>query len=1094
MPGIITNVRTTSGQDKYIVQTTGPDGVRQEILSKDEIEARGGRVPEQQEQANIAHQIGVTQGREASKEYVETKAAEKLGLTREELTKPITGNINEQLKEAARRLGMSEQAFVETYQKWQSNPNAAEFANISPYISRWFEKAEPYAQPQVAVSVAYDRINKAAKENPKVIKTQVIDGKQVNVINIEEAVKSGLSLATLKAAGRADVPTLVKKTSSDPGTIYQGGFRVSGKEYAEAKKALKNTKANIETPSKAEKYYIRGTIAGDIVTFVESGSNQGKLVNVSKEVYDQYQNWDAQQKSSVAARKYLEDKGLASITGGIYQTDLVAALEKNVPENLLINAGYTKATINQAKSSLESYRLEVAGLEQLKKDLAPFTDENGNVYLEMAIASGISTDRLKSAFKEDDIKKASDAVKASRDTGVALAGEKDYYYNGRVISPKERQRIIDNYETKRDALLRDGKAFGSEWQALGEHPANAMTVSPAVGRRMMISAAEWVFPAAKALKPEYKISDVSGMEWGIGAANVALFAAPYIAAPLKGVGAAINVTKAGTPILGSTTAYKMGVAAIQAGAGAVYTADTVEGIINKRLKGANLVFAILIDTAILAVAISSGVGALKSIKAPKQGAFKFDFSAKAKTMTGSDKVAAAFDDIQAAIARKDPLQLKAAAKRLELAAGELPKQLDGGYLAKRARLMAANADDYIRLAKDKPANPEIYKSGIDANKQHLDLLEKQLKNTKNPATRQAIEKAIKDTRKVIVETKEKPVAITEDIRTFDSKNLPEVKRSTALTKAAREKVSKSTESIKVGKKAIPVKEFATKSARQVVEKYKVSPAVLVWAVSRLPINVKEILAISNPEIIAYPATVELETPVTVVSPYDEPAIKDAPSIRSQPLTETATALDLKTQTVTKTESIIETKPEPGPTPKPEPAQEPVKFTTLAPTKTDTPTKTTPPNKNTPRMLGGRKEGSDWTREEAESAIAWKDGFNIIAIKYPYRRGIDEASFNENNIPPGLTVLKNYKGAGSQQASVKVKGKFPKKRTVDVGNQDVIITRKGNNRVTLQHRYGPNTRSQNTIKRGQNISTRRGKVYHTRAGGGTILSRKPFRGY
>lgn len=145
--------------------------------------------------------------------------------------------------------------------------------------------------------------------------------------------------------------------------------------------------------------------------------------------------------------------------------------------------------------------------------------------------------------------------------------------------------------------------------------------------------------------------------------------------------------------------------------------------------------------------------------------------------------------------------------------------------------------------------------------------------------------------------------------------------------------------------------------------------------------------------------------------------------------------------------------------------------------------------------GGKEE--EWTPEEIKSAIAWRDGFVVHAIKSPYRRGIDEQSYHIDKAPKGLAIT-NLRGSGSQQASARVTGRFPSRLTVDVGNQDLVITRGPHNRVRMSfHRDIRHTRSQTTIKRGgfgHNISKRHGRIFHTKMAGGTVMSRRPMRGF
>ena len=147
-----------------------------------------------------------------------------------------------------------------------------------------------------------------------------------------------------------------------------------------------------------------------------------------------------------------------------------------------------------------------------------------------------------------------------------------------------------------------------------------------------------------------------------------------------------------------------------------------------------------------------------------------------------------------------------------------------------------------------------------------------------------------------------------------------------------------------------------------------------------------------------------------------------------------------------------------------------------------------------KLSGGEVEEEEWTPEEIKSAIAWKAGIIVHALKYPYRRGIDERSYHIDKAPPGLNVM-NLKGKGSQQASVRVIGPIPKRLTVDVGFEDVIIS-KGNRRgVQLRHyKDKRNSTSQLTIKRARTISKKKGRIYSTSTSGGKILSRRPLGGY
>lgn len=147
-------------------------------------------------------------------------------------------------------------------------------------------------------------------------------------------------------------------------------------------------------------------------------------------------------------------------------------------------------------------------------------------------------------------------------------------------------------------------------------------------------------------------------------------------------------------------------------------------------------------------------------------------------------------------------------------------------------------------------------------------------------------------------------------------------------------------------------------------------------------------------------------------------------------------------------------------------------------------------------LTGGKKSAEWDEEDIASAIAWKSGVVVHAIRSPYRRGIDEKSFSADRVPPGLKVNTQQKGKGSAGRSVRVQGTPPKRVTVDMGIQDVVISRVKPGRVKLAFKPDRNsrTRSDLTVKhRSTSISKKIGAIYHTRMGKTNVLSRRPLRG-
>jgi len=119
-------------------------------------------------------------------------------------------------------------------------------------------------------------------------------------------------------------------------------------------------------------------------------------------------------------------------------------------------------------------------------------------------------------------------------------------------------------------------------------------------------------------------------------------------------------------------------------------------------------------------------------------------------------------------------------------------------------------------------------------------------------------------------------------------------------------------------------------------------------------------------------------------------------------------------------------------------------------------------------LSKKDKDEEWTPAQVKSALAWKSGAVVHAIKAPYRRGIDERTFSVKRLPPGLQLLSIYEGKGSAQRSIKPFGKAPQRLTVDVGNQDAIITRaNGKLNIRFQRDSSSRTISHTTIKRNRN---------------------------
>jgi len=162
--------------------------------------------------------------------------------------------------------------------------------------------------------------------------------------------------------------------------------------------------------------------------------------------------------------------------------------------------------------------------------------------------------------KEDFDKQPEGVQQVMRESGIAgveSLGETTWLYKGNVISSTERQRIIDEFEAKRETLIKEGKQHTKEWEELPEHPIDTMVLTPESGKRLGIKTISFIVPAAKALLPEYTVKDVSAVEWGLTVVNLALIGAAFAPGAVLGsiVGrvATRSLTTAGAGLVGYQT-------------------------------------------------------------------------------------------------------------------------------------------------------------------------------------------------------------------------------------------------------------------------------------------------------------------------------------------------------------------------------------------------------------------------------------------------------------------------------------------------------------------------------------------------------------
>lgn len=176
-------------------------------------------------------------------------------------------------------------------------------------------------------------------------------------------------------------------------------------------------------------------------------------------------------------------------------------------------------------------------IRDIMSALDKYTDDKGGVNLYLAIADykegrgGVNPDDLKLVFKDSNmVDRADKTVQASRNTGVALPGERNWFdlATGKTYTQEEFAQLVADYEANTAKLAKQGKMFTAEWDALGPHPRTTIReTEPTVNRQQIEVLETLFFRPAMALKPEIELKDVKPIDWAIGGAQLATWALPF---------------------------------------------------------------------------------------------------------------------------------------------------------------------------------------------------------------------------------------------------------------------------------------------------------------------------------------------------------------------------------------------------------------------------------------------------------------------------------------------------------------------------------------------------------------------------------------
>lgn len=133
-----------------------------------------------------------------------------------------------------------------------------------------------------------------------------------------------------------------------------------------------------------------------------------------------------------------------------------------------------------------------------------------------------------------------------------------WVYKGKTISGDERTRILQEYDSEKAQLIKDGKMFTKEWYALGADPRDMMSLDKYSSNRVLTETVALVFPPYRALLPEYDVKDIKGSEWALAGINTILLATvilpEVIAASVAGKIIITGTSTAGAGIIGYETA------------------------------------------------------------------------------------------------------------------------------------------------------------------------------------------------------------------------------------------------------------------------------------------------------------------------------------------------------------------------------------------------------------------------------------------------------------------------------------------------------------------------------------------------------------
>jgi hypothetical protein len=645
-------ISSTSGKDKYIVKV---DGV-QKLMSESEINAAGGELPEVTRLQNEVSQA-IIQGETPEKAYekvVGTAEASKLGLTLDEYKSQLLNNqdiksVGEYIQRFAEKYGVTLAVAAQTLQRYNDNPDDTEFASLNKWVKEEMNLGFGTADDgtklimQYAQNHAWDVVNNATKKNPKILTTVWEDGQQTNVLNLGEAAKSGIADPDVfNLIGQSTVRTRVKTSTSDPGTLFVeggfGGFTNSNlaeiKEQAETEDQINEimTSRGITKYSSFDQMVEAGLMPKEFkklgydVTLEDIIKTKNFITNLNdpeitppelKKIYDE----QGAEKYNEALVTYQDEQKQASIefdrtnvvdSNGKYMsmadfTNLVAAYPSLDLLKIVKSKGFDEAErLMQAEDAKQA-----AALSSLSSAL----NKDGSYDFDKLASFARTHENANQTFQEAGFVGAEKLVKEIDEYNNATLGLDEYarrYFLDKNIEPLSRSEEYRLSFALEEAVKQPDGTYVSGPQAVriyevalknmrAEYKSKFGTGAE-VGT-VVAAPASFIFPPARALRPDVKLKDISGAEWGIGVVQLALLATPAIGGV---VGKIAGVTAGKIAGLGVTTAV-----------GGVFTKQTVEnwGVMSPEERALSVAMDVLILGSAVKGAFSAGkMPALESAK------------------------------------------------------------------------------------------------------------------------------------------------------------------------------------------------------------------------------------------------------------------------------------------------------------------------------------------------------------------------------------------------------------------------------------------------------------------------------------------------